>query len=122
MPVMHRFDSDIIIIEMFGEFTMNDVRAAIVDSLDRAARSGRSHLLFNFGDSRSIHVRSSEEINTMVSFITALRNRFNHRLAFVSSCDLPYGLMRFVSVKSVNCGIDSEVFRTYAEARDWLLS
>ncbi len=122
MPVTYRFDANIIIIEMFGEYTMNDVRTTIINSLDGEGAGRRSFLLFNFGESRSMVVRSSEEINTMVNFITSLANRFGNRLAFVSSYELPYGLMRFVAVKSGKCGIDSEVFRTYKEARDWLLS
>ena len=122
MPVTYRFDANIIIIEMFGEYSMNDVRTTILDSLAEAGRKSRLYLLLNFGESRSMHVRSSEEVNTMVNFITSLAHRFSNRLAFVSSYDLPYGLMRFVSVKSGTCGIDSEAFRSYDEAREWLLS
>ena len=122
MPVTYRFDSNIIIIEMYGEYSMDDVRAAILNSLADAGPNGQSFLLFNFGESRSIYVRSSEEINAMVGFITALADRFSNRLAFVSSYELPYGLMRFVCVKSGSCGIVSDVFRTYDEAKDWLLS
>ena len=121
MPVTYRFDSNIIIIEMFGEYSMNDVRTTILNSLADVGGKDRSALLFNFGESRSMYVKSSEEINTMVNFITSLANRFSNRLAFVSSYELPYGLMRFISVKSGSCGIDSEMFRTYEEARDWLL-
>ena len=121
MPVTHRFDANIIVIEMFGEYSMNDVRTTILNSLADVGGKDRSALLFNFGESRSMYVKSSEEINTMVNFITSLANRFSNRLAFVSSYELPYGLMRFISVKSGSCGIDSEMFRTYEEARDWLL-
>ena len=122
MPVTYRFDSNIIVIEMFGEYSMNDVRTTILNSLTDAGGKDRSSLLFNFGESRSMYVKSSEEINTMINFITSLANRFSNRLAFVASYELPYGLMRFISVKSARCGIDSEMFRTYKEARDWLLS
>ena len=122
MSVTYRFDSNIIIIEMFGEYSMNDVRTTILNSLSHSEGNGNPFLLFNFGESRTMYVRSSEEINVMVDFIIALAGRFNNRLAFVSSYDLPYGLMRFVSVKSGSCGVDAEVFQTYDEARDWLLS
>ena len=122
MPVTYRFDANIIVIEMFGEYSMNDVRTTVLNSLAHAAGKGRYYLLFNFGESRSMVVKSSEEVNTMVQFITSLANRFNNRLAFAASYELPYGLMRFVSVKSGSCGIDSEVFPTYDEARKWLLS
>ena len=122
MPVTHRFDSNIIIIEMSGEYSIDDVRTTILNSLAEASVKSRSCLLFNFGESRSIHVKDPKEINTMVNFITSLANRFSNRLAFVSYYALPYVLMRFVSVKSGSCGIDSEVFQTLDEARAWLLS
>jgi len=122
MPVTYRFDSTIIVVEMFNEYSMNDLRTAILNSLNDSEGPDNPYLLFNLGESRSIFVKSSEDINLVANFITSLAKRFNHRLAFVSSYDLPYGLMRFVSVRSGACGIESEVFRTYDEAREWLLS
>ena len=122
MPVTYRFDSNIIVVEMAGKYSMNDLRTVILNSLTGTQISVKPLLLFNFGESRSIFIRSSEEINTMANFISTLTNRFSNRLAFVSAYDLPYGLMRFVSVKSAACGIEAEVFRTYEEARRWLLA
>ena len=122
MPVTYRFDSTIIVVEMFGEYSMNDLRTAILNSLADSTSPFNSFLLLNFGESRSMGIRSSQEIEIMADFIASLANRFNNRFAFVSSYDLPYGLMRFVSVRSGSCGIESEVFRTYDEAREWLLS
>ncbi len=122
MPVTYRFDSNIIVVEMFGEYSINDFRTAILSSLADSMSPAGCSLMFNFGASRSIHSRSSEDVKIIANFITSLAHRFTNRLAFVSSFDLPYGLMRFVSVKSGACGIESEVFRTYDEARKWLLS
>jgi hypothetical protein len=107
---------------MFGEYSMNDLRTAILNSLTDSASPVNSFLLFNFAESRSIYIRSSQDLEIMAGFIASLAGRFNNRFAFVSSYDLPYGLMRFVSVRSGVCGIESEVFRTYHEAREWLLS
>ncbi|MGA9408795.1 MAG: STAS/SEC14 domain-containing protein [Bacteroidota bacterium] len=122
MPVTYRFDSTIIVVEMTGKYSMNTLRTTILDSLIDSQGPDKPFLLFNFDESRSIFIRSSEDINIMANFISSLANRFGNRLAFVSSYELPYGLMRFVSVKSVACGIEAEVFWTYDEAREWLLS
>jgi hypothetical protein len=122
MPVTYRYDCHIIVVEMFGEYSMNDLRTTIHTSLTEFKGPNSPFLLFNFGESRSIYIRSSEDITIMANFLTSLANRFNNRIAFVSSYDLPYGLMRFISVKAGSCGIDSEVFQTYEEAREWLLS
>ena len=122
MPVKHRFDSNIVVIEAVGEYSMDDLRTAILNSLADSARPANSSLLINLGESRSIYDRSSEEIDTMARFVASLANRFNNCIALVAQGDLPYGLMRMGSVGSEERGIRSEVFRTFAEARRWLLS
>jgi hypothetical protein len=58
----------------------------------------------------------------MTDFFALMGNRYNCRLAFASSHDLPYVLQHFVSVKSGSYGITSEVFQTFDEARELLVS
>jgi hypothetical protein len=122
MPVNYRFDAKIIVIYMAGEYSINDLRTTLLNSLTDPERPANSSLLLSFGVSQSIYSKSTEEIQRMGDFIASLGNRFNYRLAFVSSRDLPYDLLRFVYVKSGVYGIDSEVFHTYDEAREWLAS
>ena len=122
MPVNYRFDFNIIVIYMAGGYTVNDVRATLLNSLADPERPPDSFLLFNFGESQSIYTRSTEEIQTMTDFFASTGNRYNYRLAFASSHDLPYALQHFVSVKSRSYGITSEVFQTFNEAREWLVS
>lgn len=121
MPVTYRFDFNIIVIEPVGEYTMGDLRAAMLNSLGDANCPVNAALLINLVESRSIHKRTSEDIRTMAHFIGSLKNRFNNRLALVAFADLPFGLMRMGSVELERTGISSEVFRTFAEAQEWLL-
>ena len=41
MPVTYRFDSNIIVVEMFGEYSMNDLRTAILNSLTDSDEPGQ---------------------------------------------------------------------------------
>ena len=118
----YRFDSNIVVIEMVGEYSMDDLRATILNSLADSECPANSFLLINAGESRSIYNRSSENLKTMARFVASLGKRFNNRIALVAQDDLPYGLMRMSSVGSEERGIESEVFRTFTEARKWLLS
>jgi hypothetical protein len=122
MPVRYRFDSNIVVIEMVEEYTTNDVRTTILNALADSARPPNSYLLINLMDSRSIYDRSSEDIKVMANFVGSLGNRFNNRIALVAPNDLIYGPMRMGSVGAEERGVKSEIFRTFEEARKWLLS
>jgi hypothetical protein len=58
----------------------------------------------------------------MVQFLASVAERFNNRIAFVSAKDLAFGLARMMSVGSEDIGIITAVFRTFDEARKWLLT
>lgn len=122
MPVNYRFDSNIIVIYTAGEYTINDLRAALLNSLVDPERPPNSFLLLNFGESQIIYCRSTQEIQKMTDFVASVGNHYNYRFAIVSSHDLPYVLQHFVSVRSGRYGITSEVFQTFDEAREWLVS
>ncbi len=122
MPAYYRFDLNIIVIYMAGEYSINDLRTALLNSLADPERPPGSFLLFNFGESQSIHTRSTEEIQIMAQFIASMGNRYNYRFALVSSRELPYILRGFISGKSESYGIEAELFRSYDEAREWLMS
>ncbi len=122
MPVDYAYDFNIIVITMSGEYSLNDLRSALVNSLVDPKRPRDSVLMFDFGESQSVYSRTTGEIQNMTDFITSMRYRYNHCLAIVSSFDLPRVLKRFVSVKSETYGIDSEVFHSYGEAREWLVA
>jgi hypothetical protein len=122
MPVHYRFDSNIVVLEMVGAYSMDELRTVILNALADSSRPPNSFLLIDLTGSRSIYDRSAEEVTTMAGFVATLARQFNNRLALVAAEDLPYGLMRMSSVGSEERGIKAEVFRTAAEARNWLMN
>ena len=122
MPVSYRFDSKIVVIEMVGEYSMDDIRQTILNSLADPGRPIDSYLMINLTESQSIYERTSVEVKTMAKFVATLGGQFNNRIALVASKDFPFGMLRMSSVGSEERGIETEVFRTLSEAREWLLS
>jgi hypothetical protein len=122
MPVKYRFDANIVVIEMIGEYTLNDIRTTILNSLADSAHIANSFLLIDFSKSKSIYNRTSEEIQIMSNFLGSVGTRFSNRIALVGPDDLKFGLLRMGSVGSEDRGVKSNVFRTFAEARKWLLA
>jgi len=122
MSVEYRFDSNIVVMEMAGEYSLDDIRIAIVNSLADPACPANSFLLINLTNSQSILTRSSEDVKTMAHFVASLGERFHNRIALVAPGDLPFGQMRMSSVGAEERGIQAEVFRSFIKARAWLLS
>ena len=122
MPVQYRFDSKIVIIELIGEYSMDDLRKTILNSFADSHCPSDSVLVINLAESQSIYHRSSEDVRAMARYVASLGKRFNNRIALVAPDDLQYGLMRMSSVGSDERGIQSGIFRTFAEARKWILS
>ncbi len=122
MPVSYRFDVDVIVIEMIGEYSVNDLRMTVLKSFEDAGLPKRPTLLLDLSKSQSISKRSSAIINEMANFIASFGKRFGNRLALAAPDDLTYGLMRMSSARADSFGINVEIFRTYEEAREWLLT
>jgi hypothetical protein len=122
MSVKYRFDANIVVVEMIGEYSLNDIRTTILNSLADSARAPDSFLLIDLTKSKSICFRTSQEIQTMAIFVGSLGSRFNNRIVLVGPDDLKFGLLRMGSVGSEDRGVKSEVFRRFEEARKWLLS
>lgn len=122
MPITYRFDSNMVIIEMAGEYSMADIQSAILNSLDDSNCPANPAILVDLTQSQSIYKRSSEDVKSMARSLVSLGKRFNNRVALVAPNDLQYGLMRMGSVFSEEQGMRAEIFRTFADARKWLQS
>jgi hypothetical protein len=121
MPFTYRFDSKIIVIEMAGKYSLDEIRQAIHNLFADPECPTNASLIINLTDSESIINRSPEEIKKIANVIVSISERFNCRIALVAPKDLPYDMKRMTSVGSSEKGIESEVFRTIAEAQKWLL-
>ena len=122
MPVSYRFDSTIIIIELVGEYSMNDIPATIIKSLADSKCPIKPFILIDLSESLSIDKRTSEDVITMALSLVPLGKHFNNHIALVAPNNLRYGLMRMGAVFSEEKGMKVEIFRTFADARKWLLS
>ena len=122
MPVTYRFDSKIVVIEMVDEYSIDDLHAAVLNSLADSECPVKPSILFNLTESRSIHTRSSEEVKASAISLASLGKHFSNRIALVASTDLAYGLMRMGSVFAEEEGAKPQVFRTFVEAWKWLSS
>ena len=121
MPVTYRFDGKIVIVELAGAYTMEDLRASLRSLADDPARPSDASLLINLTESRSISERSSAEVKEMAGYLGSVGSRFTHKIALVAPDDLKFGLARMGSVGAEERGITSKVFRTFEEARAWLV-
>jgi len=122
VPVTYRYDANMLVIELVGEYSTLELRATFLQSLSDPKCPVKPFLLIDLAGSHSIHQRSSEDVKTVASFVGSLSERINRRVALVAPDDLTYGLMRMGSVGSEERGIESQVFRTFDEARLWILS
>ncbi len=122
MPVNYRFDNCIVVVELVGEYSTDELRSAFLNSISDPKRPEHSCLLIDSTESRSIRTRSSAEIKSMARFLETLGEHFNNRIAMVAPEDAPFGLMRMGSAEAEERGVQYDVFRSFAEAREWLLA
>ena len=122
MPVTYRFDANIVIIELVGEYTMGDIPATINKALADAQCPVTPFILTDLSESISIGKRSSNDVITMALSLVPLGKHFSNRIALVAPNNLPYGLMRMGGVFSEEQGMKVEIFRNFSDARKWLLS
>ena len=122
MPVLVRFDENIIVIEMTGEYTIEEIRSVIFKTFSDSLRPQNGVLLIDLSKAQSIYDRSSEIINAMAHFIASYTQYFNNRVALIAPDELKYGLMRMSSSPADNLGIKVEIFKEYSPAREWLLT
>ena len=122
MPVSYRFDSQIVVIELVGEYSMEEFRSMVVKAFDDPACPHDATLLIDLSRSKSIYARSSTSINAMAAYIASYGKQFNNRLALVVADDLTYGLMRMSASPAEMYDVTAEIFRGYEKAREWSLA
>ena len=121
MPVQYRFDEKILVIEMSGTYSIDELRSTISSAFKDPARPEDAVLLLDLSASQSFHERSSESVSNVARFVASFGQKFNNRLAIVAPDDLKFGLARMGSATTDNLDIRAEIFRDPAKARAWLL-
>ena len=120
MPVEYRYDSNIVVIEMIGEYSVQELSQTILNSIADSKCPAKPFMLIDISRSTSINNRSMQEIQSITQLIISLKSRIGNKIALVASKDLPYGLMRMSSVGSEERGFESYVFRDIKQAIQWL--
>jgi len=122
MPVNYRYDENIVIVEPVGEYSTEELRTVVLNALADANCPASCRLLINIGGSHIIYSRSNSEINIMSRFLASHSKHFNDRIALVASDDAQFGILRMGAIVADEKGIQSGIFRSFDDAKKWLLS
>jgi len=63
MPVTYRFDSNIVVIEMVDEYSMDDIRTTVLNSLADSVCPANPFILMNLSKSRSIYIVGRQKMS-----------------------------------------------------------
>lgn len=121
MPVNFEFTDRIIVLRMVDLYVPADIQKTLLLGLSDPRTSEAVGLLFDVSRSKSLRVRSSDDIIAMGYFLAQHGDSYARRVALVGFDDFPYGMMRMGRVTLEREGITSEVFREETQARKWLL-
>src|SRR5512141_2120739 len=121
MPVNFEFTDRIIVLRMIDLYVPADIQKALLLGLADPRTSSAIGLLFDVSRSKSLRVRSSDDVIAMGYFLAQHADAYARRVALVGFDDFPYGMMRMGRVTLDHEGIASEVFREETSARKWLL-
>ena len=121
MPVVREVADGILTLRMEGEYTTQDIRAALLAGDDGDHAGGIVGMLFDVSGSTVLPSRSTSEIRDLAAFLGREGARFGRRLALVAPSDVAFGLMRLASVSVPESEVETEAFRDHAAARAWLL-
>ncbi len=122
MPITFRFESNIVVIAMEGDYSVEEIYNTAQQVLAHPQIPASPKLLLDLRHSASIAKRSSESVNRVARFFGSISARFSNKIALVAANDLQYGLMRMGSAGAESRGVKSEVFRTLDDAQAWLTS
>jgi hypothetical protein len=120
MPVNFEFTDRIIVLRMIGLYVPADIQKTLLQGLSDPRTSSAIGLLFDVSLSKSLRIRTNDDIVAMGYFLAQHADAFARRVALVGFDDFPYGMMRMGRVTLEHEGITSEVFREETQARKWL--
>ena len=121
MPVNFEFADRIIALRMVDIYVPADIQKTLLQGLADPRTSSAIGLLFDVSLSKSLRIRTNDDIVAMGYFLAQHADAYARRVALVGFDDFPYGMMRMGRVTLEHEGITSEVFREETQARKWLL-
>lgn len=120
MAVEYAFHEGVLTIAAVGVYEPRDLVQAFLAALNDPACPRPVALMYDVSRSESLATRSTDEIRKMADFIASYADRIGGRLAVVAPTDVHFGLSRIGAARSEGVGVDAQVFRTAAEAHQWL--
>ena len=120
MPVTWALEGDVLQLSLEGHYQPTDIIDAFLSALADKRCPEQVSLLLDTTRSQSLDTRSSREIRHVAQYLGPYRKRIRGRCAVLVDTDLHFGLSRMGSAYSESVGVDARVFRSRAEALDWL--
>ncbi len=120
MPVTYKIHEGLLTMECVGTYLSADVVRQFLNAMNDPNCPPRVALLVDVSRSESLPTRPTDEIRSVAEFLGTYGERIGQRCAVVAAPDVQFGLSQMGAVFSEGVGITSRVFRTTAEALEWL--
>ena len=120
MAVTYFFDGRILRLAFMGDYSADDILSVADRAFADPALPREVRLLVDVTRSRSLAGRSAGELRTAVDHFRPWRSRIGNRSAVLVGSPLQFGLIRMAMAFGEKHGFTARIFRTEAEAVDWL--
>ena len=120
MPVHYTIEDGILTLAPAGTYATQEVVQTFLAALKDPACPHEVGFLLDVTESESLASRPAGDIRMVAEMLGPYALRVRSRVAVVASKDVHFGLSQMGAVYSRGVGVDAKVFRTRAEAIDWL--
>jgi len=120
MPVTYSIEDGILIVVPSGTYATQEVVQAFMAALKEPECPREFGLLLDVTQSESLASRPAGDIRMVAEMLGPYAQRVRSRVAVVAAKDVHFGLSQMGAVDSRGVGVDAKVFRTRAEAIEWL--
>jgi hypothetical protein len=120
MAVQYSIREGVLTMEFIGIYESRDVTRRFIDAMGDPTCPNPVALLVDVSRSESLATRPAGEIRVAAEFLGPYAGRIGGRVAVVAPSDVHYGLSQMGAVHSERSGVAARVFRSTAEALEWL--
>ena len=120
MPVRYTLEDGILTLEPTGTYETQEVVQTFLAALKDPACPHEVGFLLDVTQSESLASRPTGDIRMVAEMLGPYAARVRSRVAVVAAKDVHFGLSQMGAVYSRGVGIAAKVFRTRAEANEWL--
>ena len=117
----YAFEGAVLRLTFEGVTPIEDLERLLDAALDDPSCPPRPFVLSDMTESTSVETRTGQEMKDAVGIFHARADRFAGKFAIVTASAIQYGVMRIAGAYSARAGMDLGVFRSEAEALEWLM-